>query len=782
MYPERRPYATAVNHAGYLSKPVLPPVEALRILSSVIGMDTPRSLRRGSASIVAESAAAKGGRPFSATKTLPTRGVSLFKPASLESASPFAFKEKDYHNSQQVALNAQLSHVVEKLFKTWHQQVTDLLRYLKTYPVQCASSNTQTVDAMDGFFQGYRATDVLPLTMEQLSRDFNLATSPEMLSAILQSPTVNPDRLRRTMDTLLNARHFLAPVEHYVQEMEPLAALALRDEPEKDSNDAPRGAVWLSRAAVALHEKFFFDPSEYALKELRKTDQPMERLEQRVLQTKEQKERAIDDELPGDALKFLTMQVDLSNDLLLMNKARLELVRLHSKDVRELRPLIDTIIEDARRSVRLLQGRIDQDLPRVKKDLESVLQDAQNTAQHIKYLTQVDEDARKTAHKAFQKLEGDESDLWKLLLETMQKLVDISNEKDAFAKKEMRLREQRSRDLTIALELMKTQQQYQDRLRSCEETLWRWSNVAEVYAAYVEAFVPKLLKKVHDAEEADKTLCNHEAQEYVRRHEMFEYAVEEGRATRQVHIDRLNTLHRSKEFDVERAEATLDPNIHKYMRDMQEAQEQLDEAKAYIDLLNDLEHERRSEVEPIVQRVILLNRELLQTEREEMARLMSASDGEVPAPDAAEGGVVEVNDMRETVAAPVREPERPAGAVVARESTTFSTASAGTHAGALRPRTGTTEVSTMATVAHPHTQARAVGINHEELFLEKYRRFADDEQRAVEGAAAKLRQTRNDLDRLGIKYDNADYAKMLLGSPGANHVGSGGVGGAVNAS
>lgn len=766
MYPDRRPYATAVNHAGYLSKPVLPPVEALRILNSTVSIDAPRSLRRESS-----LAPTKTLRSLSSGGQLTTRGVLLFKPPSLETASPFAFKEKDYHKSQQVALNAQLSHAVEMLFKAWHRKVTDLLHYLDGYPSQCAASNALTVDAMENYFKGYRTTDVLPMTLEQLAHDFSFKTNPAILNAILDSPPLQPDSLRRTLDNLLNARHFLAPVEHQVQQLEPLASLALPDEPcegEKNGEkEGPaRGPVWLSKAAVALHEKFHYDPSEYALRELKKSDQPIERLEARVLETKEKKERAIDDELPGEALTLLTAQVDLSNDLLLMNKARMELVLLHSRDVRELKPLIDMIIDDARRSVKLLQGRIDRDFPLVKKDLESIVQDIQNTVEHINELKKADEEACKSAHKAFKKLEDDERGLWQLLLEIMQKIVNMSDEKDEFVRKEMRHREQRARELALANELLDAQRQYNDRLCKCEESLLRWSGAAEVYTTYVEAFVPKLLKKVHDAEEADQNLYNREAQEYIRRYEMFEYAIEEGRATRQVHVDRLNTLKRSKEFDVERAEMTLDPHTDKYIKELSEVKEQLDEAKAYIELLEKLEPERRSDVEPILQHVIVHNRSLQLQHAEAGAEMELDLPHLQPDVTFLVEGKEDISGMRATIAAPARGAEEPVSAVSATTERTALTPSR-PSTGALRLRSGT-ESSVMATVAHPHIQARSIGINHEEAFLKKYMRFADDEQRAVETAAAKLRQSRNDVEKIGMKYDNVDYVRMLLGTAESN--------------
>ncbi|RNF23406.1 paraflagellar rod protein-like protein [Trypanosoma conorhini] len=775
MYPDRRPYATAVGHGGYLSKPLLPPVEALRILNSAVGIDVPRSLRLD-AQAAADSARRIHSRPPTSGRPQSSRGVPRWRPATLESATPFSFKEKDYHTSQQAALNAQLSNAVEELFKTWHRKVRDLENYLNVYPAQSATSSSMTADAMMNYFQGYRPTDVLPVTLEQLVKDFKLGSTPEMLTEIQNSPALQTERIRRTLDTLLNAKHFLAPLEQYVQELETLASLALRDEPGEAVGGAPRGPVWLSKAAVSLHEKFHYNPAEYAMKELRKSDQPLERLERRVMEAKEQKERAIDEELPGEALNCLTSQVDLSNDLLLMNKARLELVQLHSNDVREMKPLIDAIIADARRSVELLKGRIERDLPLVKKDMESLRSDTQNTEDHIKYLTKVDADANKEARKEFRKLEDDERDLWELLLQTMRKLVNISDEKDEFVQKQMRLRDQRAYDMGLALELMKAQQQYYELLRSCDDTLWRWSSVAEVYETYVEAYVPKLLKKLNDAEEADQLLYNREAQEYVRRYEMFEYAVEEGRATRQVHADRLKVLQRSKKLDVERAAETLDPHLEKYNKELQESQAQMEEAEAYINLVEALQRERRGEVEPILQHVISHNRTVKpqRLELEGPAETLQLRDKPQPrgaaqaAPTFPEE--TDVSPMS-TTPAPARGTDGQPVVVATDLVETSGFANAPPLTNAMKLRTGA-ESPLMATVAHPHVQARTIGINHEEAFLEKYRRFTDDEQCAVEAAEGKVRQTRHELDKLGLKYDNVDYVRMLLGAPGRGHTAS----------
>ncbi|EKF99297.1 hypothetical protein TCSYLVIO_009787 [Trypanosoma cruzi] len=791
MYPERRPYATAVRHSGYLSKPLLPPVEALRILNSAVGMDIPRSLRRECASTAADDSARKTYlRPRTAGGPLSSLGAQRRGSPTLESAKPFAFREKQYHNSQQVALNAQLSNAVEELFKLWHRKVRDLLNYLDAYPPQCATSSTMMEDAMEHYFQGYRFTQAPPVTMEQLAQDFKLGTTPDMLNEIQKSPALNTERIRRSLDSLLNARHFLAPLEQYVQELEDLASLALKDESCKVVDGVLRGAVWLSKAAVALHEKFHYDPFEYALKELRKSDLPIERLERRVLEKKEQKERAINEELPGEALNFLTSQVDLSNDLLLMNKARLDLVQLLSNDVREMKPLIDAVIKDARRSVELLKGRIERDLPLVKKDLESISHDTQNTEEHIKYLQKVDSDANKNAHKEFCKIEDDEKDLWALLLETMQKLVNISEEKDEFVKLQMRLREQRSRDMALALELLKAQNQYHECLRSCEESLWRWSSVAEVYETYVEAYVPKLLKKLNDAEEAEQLLYNHESQEYVRRYEMFEYAVEEGRATRQVHADRLRALQRSKRLDLERALATLDPHAEKYNKEVEDAQSRVEETEAYISLVGDLERERRSEVEPILQHVLSHNRTML-TQREALSSIeqtLRLRDKSSEKNDASPADEMDVEEAGDVVGSTVT---TAAAAALGSDGEPLVTDTdfVGTSSFAFaRPPTSTVGMHTgtdsmmLATVAHPHVQARTIGINHEEAFLERYRRFTDDEQRAVEASEAKIRQFRQDMDKLGLKYNNTDYVRMKFGSTERNYINSrGGIAGEVNA-
>ncbi|KAG8348594.1 putative Paraflagellar rod protein [Trypanosoma vivax] len=746
-YPERRPYATVVPNSGYLSKPLLPPVEALRILSSAVGIDLPRSTRRDSATPLQ--------RQISSASTAPLRGVQLFKPPTLESATPFEFQEKEYHNSQQVTLNMQLNNTVEELFKQWYRKLRDVLHYLEAYPAQATTTYMQSSDAIKAYFTGYRTTDVMPMTAEQLIRDFKLVTTTEMLDAIQSSPVVVREQIRHCLDTLLNAKHFLAPIENYVEHLEPLAAFALPDTPNnvgEEEKISSKGPVWVSRAAVTLHEKFHFDPSEYALRELHKSDQPIERLENRVLQVKERKEDAIDMEKPGEALNFLTTQVDLSNDLLLMNKARMELVHLHSSDIQEMKKLVDVIIEDARHSVTLLKRRIDRDKPLVQKDIEGVSQDLQNTTEHIKQLDKVNAEANKAACEAYSRLNDTETELWSVLLDTMKKLLDVSNEKEALARKEMRLRELRARDMALATELLRAQQSYCERLRKSEETIRRWESATELYEAYVEAFVPRLLKKVHDAEEAAKDLYNCEAQSYVRRYEMFEYAVEEGRATRSVHVDRLKIVQRAKLFDVERAQSTLDPHADKYRAELDDAQAKLEEGQAFIDLLEGLAKERRAEVEPILQHVICFNRTMQGQAMIEGAKI--TEDQRLRDKQNVDDGTRELNEgMRVDTTAVTT-------TTGVSEVSGFNAVRLTSSSGKMRSTADSNPM--MATVAHPHVQARTVGLNHEEAFLEKFKRFTEDEQTALEGCADRVRHTRNELERLGDKYDNTEYVKMLL--------------------
>lgn len=759
-YPERRPYATTVPHSGYLSKPTLPPVEALRILSSTVGIDLPRSVRHSANTLLRRSPTPRS--------VSPTRGVQLFKPPTLETATPFEFQEKDYHKSQQSVLNVQLSNAVEELFKVWRVKVRDLMHYLDSFPCEAGHSFSRTNGALSSFFEGYRTTDITPMTAHQLVNDFKLCTSVSMLDEIQNSPEVLGDQVRAALDALLNAKHFLAPLENFVDRLEPIAAFALPDK-RPECLDGTRGPVWPSKVAVALHEKFHYDPSEYVLAELRKSDQPIERLENRVLQVKERKEDAIDREIPGDALNYLTTQVDLSNDLLLMNKARMELVYLHGKDIQEMKRMLEDLIVDARHSVELLKGRVERDMPLVKKDIDGVYQDVENTQKHIKELDQKNAEANKAAHEAYSKLNDTEVELWVLLTDTIRKLVDIAGEKEAFVRNEMRLRELRGRDMAIAEELLAAQQSYFSRLRKSEDVLKRWENAAETYEAYVQAYVPTLLKKIHDAEEADKDLYNREAQNYVRRYEMFEYAVEEGRATRSVHVDRLQTLQRSKLLDVERALSTLDPFADKYRKELDEAQAQLDEGLAFIQLVENLAKERRGEVEPILQHVISYNRTLqtktLEIEAEAEAQALLLRDG--PATEGAPSTMNTVDAKVDTSllqSARGSSGKRPATAAVS-EVTHFSDAPP--TSAALRLRSVVDANNMMCTVSHPHVMARTVGINHEEAFLEKYRRFTDEEQVAVEGVAGRVRQSNTSLEMLGEKYNNKDYIRMLLLSPGA---------------
>nr|CCC91919.1 unnamed protein product [Trypanosoma congolense IL3000] len=190
-----------------------------------------------------------------------------------------------------------------------------------------------------------------------------------------------------------------------------------------------------------------------------------------------------------------------------------------------------------------------------------------------------------------------------------------------------------------------------------------------------------------------------------------------------------------------------------------------------LNLSRGLAKERRSEVEPIWQHVISYNRTLhvkvLEMEAEAEVKALLLDDRQ-PSVDTVpkSAGCSTAADMSRL--------QSRYGVGTASAGTTLSTEAMGFSnapptSGALRLRNVVDENVMIATVSHPHVMARTVGINHEEAFLEKYRRFTEEENVAVEGAAGRVRQEKVKLGKLDEKYANADYIKMILESPPVNN-------------
>jgi len=663
-YPERRPYATTVSHSGYLDKPpkngpLRLPSEALRILNSQIGMDAPRNNRPRTAGGRLPTISDRDMIELSEQRQLANPCLfpdgdrtsdEAMKSAKLD--DPFQFRANSYHTSQQSALNAELRNKVEKFMTEWSKKMTQFKLIVDHYPTDSAMTNYSSTEALKTYFEIYRCTEDLTVPIQKLIDDFNMITTLEDIEDIEAVPVLPLDNIRRSLDSLLTSQYLLAPLDQYATSLDVFDLIARpndehrgdKDGIERDEEGNELGPICPSTTGVSLHERFHYNPGEYSMKELRKSEGPILEMEARVLTAKKRKEEAIDDVNPIEALRCLHAQVDFSNDLLLMNKARMALVALHSEDVRAMRATVVRVIEDAKRAADMIRARVEELLPKLAQDIHRMQDEVKVSREHIGELEKKEVEANQAMRDGMRKIDDTEKDLWAQMQAIMSQLMESAEKKTKFAQRHMSMREARSKEYTAAQELLKAQEGHLEHLNGCEDLVNRWEQGREVYQRYVDAFIPKLLKRMNQLEEEDEDLNNREAQDYVRRYEMFTYGAEEARAKRAVQADRMRLTQRSMILNQQVAEETLDPTNSQHTQRFAEAGKELEEVCAYMSYIGTIEGDRRTEVEPVLRRVMAYNMHMQgdapQLEQTEALRLQNGSDKESDKDAAAADGTV----------------------------------------------------------------------------------------------------------------------------------------------
>lgn len=744
-YPQRRPYATTLNHSGYLAKPQTigdfrPPTEALRILNSQIGYDAPRNSRpRTAGGRLPELLSEQDSVSLSQQRQLADHSLFPDSNRSLQDAlsaakleGPFQFNANNYHSSQQSVLNAELRHKVDKFMADWGSKLAQLKKILDHYPTDGGMINYNTTEVLKAYFTAYRCTEDLTVPIQRLIDDFNLTTSQEDIQDIEAIPVLPFDNIGRSLDSLLTSDYLLAPLDQYASSLEVYDLIAQpekehrgdKDGIEHDENGNVLGPVCPSTTAVVLHERFHYNPGEYSLKELSKSEKPLLEMETRVLTAKHRKEDAIDAMNPIEALRNLHAQVDYSNDLLLMNKARMALVALHAEDVRDMRASVVRVVEDANRAADMIRARVEELLPKIVSDMSRLREEIESTHNVLTTLEEKEAVAGKAMRDDMRAIDDKEKDLWSQMQRLMSQLLESAEHKTKLARRHMSLRETRSKEYCAVQQLLKAQEGHLEHLSECEDLVNRWQQGGDVYQRYVDAFIPKLLKRMNQIEEEDEDLSNREAQDYVRRYEMFTYGAEEARAKRSVQADRMRLTQRSMIRNQEVAEETLDPANEQHIQRFSEAGKELEEVLAYIDYIETIETDRRSEVEPVLRRVMAYNlymqTDSLQIEQEEALRL----DGE------------------KTASANVNNDAAAKGYVVAAVEA---------------------EAAPMAaTIQHPYVTARMIGLSHMEGYVEMHLQLNNDELSATEEKADGIRRSKTELSRMADKYKNSDYIRSLL--------------------
>ncbi|KAK7194484.1 Paraflagellar rod protein [Novymonas esmeraldas] len=794
MYPDRRPYATTVPHSGYRAKPLVPqpPADALTLLRSHVGYD---DLRNGGADRPASSLRTVAGRtyladgssaPASAHSTATQQLLPLTDRSSQEALDaarlqpPIEHASLTYHGCQQAALNAELREKVEVQNSRWTARVAALQAMLVDLPMETAVHHTRVVESLHSYLDAYRCTEDLSITPAQVAEQHTLRTPVPEMDVMTNMPVVPMDGIRRALDDLLRAPFLLAPLDTYLAQLSLLDSLGQlswtgegesaaaakaaaarearrvarrqREAADADADadaDVADGAmvpvaeaeedIHASRAAVALHERLHYNPGDYAQRELKKSEEALRELQARVQTVKRKKEEAIDAADPLTALRNLHAQVDYSNDLLLLYKARMALVALHSDDVRGFRGEVVGMIDDSRQAVEAVQRYAREALPSVHRDV-GVLAESVAGIQQVLVTMQETEVAADTSMRAnLGEMDKAARALWEQASELLVKLVDNARERSRYSQQCMSLREQRAREIAATQAQLRAQSAHCERLRHCEEVLARWAQAGDVFGKYVDACVPKLLKHLAAVEDGDVDLAQREAEEYVGFFEQFVYAAEEARAKRCTQAERMRLLQRSTQLNQERASETMDPDAAVHDQRLADATRELDEVQLYLSYVADMVSERRAEVDPVLQGV------LVRHTRAQMPPPGTVAEAAKPLPTP---GLLEDRAAAAATAAVVAAPPTdaaPAGPAVGDGAVVVA-------APAAAP-----------TMAHPLVTARLIGLAHEHAYMTQHQRLVDEEMHAVEAKRTGLRHSRAELQAMASKYKNGDDIRELLG-------------------
>lgn len=537
--------------------------------------------------------------------------------AAAKLAAPFEHDAREYHTSQQAALNAQVRRKTELPLARWVERLAQLKQIVDYYPEDGAVIHAQVTAAAKEYYDVFRSTEDLRVTPQTVVDEAALTTSLEELEEMEMIPAVQVTRIRRYLDRLLSApTSMLTTVEGPTPEE--ARCLKVYDEiaraeiaqqspvPLQDEKGrvVKSGEVRPSTAALALHERFHYHPGSYAKEELAKMEGPMQEMEDMGRTARARKEAAIDANEPAEALRNLHAEVDLANNLLLLNKARLALVDLYGDDVREMRVAVEQLIEEAKEAAHVLLRRTADIQPRVAQDVQTMLRCVGEVQMELKQKEQERVDTEAAMQAALRDIEEGETQLWATLTGTLHALMESADRKTALVNARLSYRERLGREVAAGQERLKAQEAHLTRLNHTDELLHQWQRAVDLYAQYAATFAPKLMKRMVDIEDDEEALRQREAEDYVRRYEVFAYAAEEARAKRAVQVDRMRQVQRAADMAAECAAHTLDPGLEQYKKKHAEASEELAQAQSHVDYLLQIQQDRRTEVEPVLERVL----------------------------------------------------------------------------------------------------------------------------------------------------------------------------------
>ncbi|KPA74363.1 hypothetical protein ABB37_09342 [Leptomonas pyrrhocoris] len=812
MYPDRRPYATAVPHRGYCAKPIAPrpPADALAMLRSHVGYDDLRRNGRedDDAKFTASSMRTLAGRTYppptatSATvhtvdtqRLLPSTDRSVEEAlAAAELQPPIEHDALTYHGCQQAALNAELRDKTEAHGAARSARIAAVRELLASLPAESAVLGNNEVESLQKYLTAYRCTEEMTVPETELlpPEEAPLCTPMAEVDSMTQLPPVPSDAMRRALDDMLSSQYLLAPLENYLARLsllDKLSAMKWRGEEgavggavvtttpasvestSKGATQTEETVLCPSRAAVALHERLHFNPGDYSERELKKSEEALLELQQRVQAAKQQKEDAIDANDPVTALRNLHAQVDFSNDLLLLYKARMAQVEMHTDDVQDFRCDVVALIDDARRAAEAVLVYAQRALPTIQHDVSATARAISASDKALDEAQATEKAAEVQMREQLTTMDGESRALWKEVLALMEKISEKAQERGHYVQQCMSRREQRAKVVAKVEATRKAQEAHAERLRQCEEVLTRWEGIGSVYTKYVEACAPKLLQHLAAVEDAHDDLTQREAEGYVSVFEQFVYAAEEARAKRRTQAERMRLLQRSTQLNQARADETLDPDAASHAQRLADATQELEEVQLYLKYVNDMEADRRAEVDPVLMRVLVRHAQSHveddNTAESPPAQELLENGGSAPSTAAAvaakEAGAA--LDTEPTRNSPAKERETPSSAVVAAAATSTSDRSDApvSNNGGVMVATEPADAAAPANMTHPFVAARQIGFAHEEKYLRKHEQLTERELLELEGKQTGLRHSREELRAMEAKYRNADAIRALLG-------------------
>jgi hypothetical protein len=677
----------------------------------------------GSALVAAAGGSAVATPRTAAGTTSPNTNRSsrqAYFEAKLE--TPIDLRANHYHTSQQATLNAELRAKVEQVTNEWERSVQTMRQQIEKLPEKSSTMNYMGYNGMTSYDEGYGCTEDLPMSEERLVSEFHLACTVDMLQQLQDQPNINVTSVGSSFDSLLNASRLLPNLEAFIKTISPLDIAADVD---------------ASAASVAMHEKYHYPVGEALRQELHRNIGPILGLEEKTLSEKTLKDTALENRDVAQAAQCLGRQVDFSNELLKLNATRMEVVQMIANEVQDFdlgtNKLLDTVAAIAttmEKNLLVVMEPIQRDLEDCKKDKELAKQQLAATAAAF---AKEQADAR----MRFKEFEGKENQLLKQICDLFADLELTVSQKKHFVWERLLAKERNSRQQTIEAELLRAQEAHLLRLQICEDYVAAAQRSSQHFKAFSDSFDASLRARLQKHHDDLFHLQIHEASEYVRRFEAFSFCAEEVRAKKQTRLDAMNLSKRNLLLDIDAALATLDPDVKRYRETLVEIEQESGTLESYLGFLDEMQRERKAEVEPsttLVSVFVAQNRQ----------RTKSGLSSTAGRPNTGLRSASPLSSGRNT-AGPIS--PRNASDIV---RTVMSVSSAGNMSEALAERVTVEDgeipenEGVEEEILHPQIAARQLGLIHEENVTMRAQDYVREELAAIEARMSDVRRAKTE--------------------------------------